>query len=745
MTDSHQKKDTAQDQDHGPFTLLVEHYPWLFVLMGVLLVVATLILGWVDVSLMKQQIHDRETARLEDAADGVTAQINDTVSDVLFLKYVAQTALVRDQSGALAFNYEPLLRHFLDFSRVNTRYDQIRILSLTGQEVIRVNSAKGISRAVPPHELQDKSSRYYFQYSKLLKNNGLFFSPVDFNVEFGGIEVPFKPVFRLIVPIVGKNGTRAGYLAVNVFASEIYKEISARSGNYLGELCMLNDKGDWLYGAGHSHQWMAHAQDPGKSHQTFAQQYPEVWEHIQDRKAGHFIGADAFITFQTIDPRKDILMQLEKVATARNIEVLGVKGHQHRWYLLSVLSENEENSLLRKVHRSYVLAVIMVIVIVGIASLVTAQVNRKRIAFRERLRDSNKVLQDTLDTLNTRVAATERLANFMDSLRVVEHEHQVFEHIPKIAKDLFPGTSGCVHLLNPSSQLFECVSVWGEEKCQQDLYEKDSCRAIQSGSPYVVSRLATPSGICSHFQRAPKYGYICLPLIASGETLGGVTIELSPRTELMSDLELQRYIDEVRIRFTIVARHTALTVSNLRMADSLREQAIRDPLTGLFNRRHMEASLIREFSRAQRHGDPLGIMLLDVDHFKFFNDTYGHELGDEVLRKLGETLRTFCRREDIACRFGGEEFVLILPGASLDATARRAEELRGLVEHRMHVRSANQRLQVKISIGVSGYPCCAHDEEHLIATADAALYEAKQNGRNRVEIAVSVAEAEEEE
>jgi len=165
-------------------------------------------------------------------------------------------------------------------------------------------------------------------------------------------------------------------------------------------------------------------------------------------------------------------------------------------------------------------------------------------------------------------------------------------------------------------------------------------------------------------------------------------------------------------------------------------QAIRDPLTGLFNRRYLEESLEREISKAKRQKIPLGLLMLDADHFKVFNDTYGHLAEDIVLRNLSELLIKNSRKEDIACRYGGEEFVLVLPGTSSKVAKERAEMLRNIVEHGETIAHQNKRLpNITISIGVAILPYNGRTTLQLISAADKALYRAKENGRKRVEMA----------
>ena len=170
----------------------------------------------------------------------------------------------------------------------------------------------------------------------------------------------------------------------------------------------------------------------------------------------------------------------------------------------------------------------------------------------------------------------------------------------------------------------------------------------------------------------------------------------------------------------------------------LREQSIRDHLTTLFNRRYLDETLEREVQRAARKEHPLGIIMLDIDHFKHINDTMGHAAGDQLLWELGRLLRKQVRLADIACRYGGEEFVLILPEASLDMTKERAEQLREKVKQ-LHLEYENQNLgNLTISLGVAVFPNHGSTGEEILKSADAALYRAKHTGRDRMVVANEV-------
>lgn len=168
--------------------------------------------------------------------------------------------------------------------------------------------------------------------------------------------------------------------------------------------------------------------------------------------------------------------------------------------------------------------------------------------------------------------------------------------------------------------------------------------------------------------------------------------------------------------------------------EKLREQTIRDPLTGLFNRRYLDESLERELARAKRDNLPLSLLMIDIDRFKLLNDTHGHQAGDEVLKCLGKLIREGARSADLPCRYGGEEFLLVLPGMTLEIAAERAEQWRGAFAG-AKIDFGRTSLSATLSVGVAAFPGHGSTCAELIAAADQALYTAKHSGRNRVAIA----------
>ncbi len=302
----------------------------------------------------------------------------------------------------------------------------------------------------------------------------------------------------------------------------------------------------------------------------------------------------------------------------------------------------------------------------------------------------------------------------------------------QIVSSLSLNTTGVLWVYNLQEEL-EVFAQWGSGPPPGAMRGPESCWALRRG--HLHRRGTGVQGLrCQHIAEMYGGSDVCVPLLAQGTALGVLHIHLPHATPLTTDLVPLAFSDEL---IQTLADHLALALANLRLRETLQRQAIHDPLTGLFNRRYMEASLERELRRAQRHGRPLGVILLDVDHFKQLNDTFGHAAGDTVLRELGTCLRALIRAEDIACRYGGEEFVLVLPDAPLEITAGRATQVCNAVKHLQVVYGGQLLGGVTLSLGVAGFPPHGTTPAALLLAADHALYQAKAGGRDCVVMAPS--------
>jgi len=266
------------------------------------------------------------------------------------------------------------------------------------------------------------------------------------------------------------------------------------------------------------------------------------------------------------------------------------------------------------------------------------------------------------------------------------------------------------------------VAVWGDTSLGERVFAPDDCWALRRGRIHWVEDTRTGL-LCKHLHRPSPPGYLCVPMMAQSEALG--VLHLSQAEDSCMTESKQRLA-------VTMAEHIAMALSNLKLHETLRSQSIRDPLTGLFNRRFMEESLELELRRASRNQRPLGVIMTDLDHFKHFNDTFGHEAGDTLLRELGALMQTNIRGEDIACRYGGEEFTLIMPEGSLEVTRQRADFLREAIKH-LDIQHRGQPLgRITASMGVAVFPEHGRTGKGLLEAADSALYWSKNEGRDRV-------------
>ncbi|MEC4812739.1 MAG: PAS domain S-box protein [Scytonema sp. PMC 1069.18] len=326
-----------------------------------------------------------------------------------------------------------------------------------------------------------------------------------------------------------------------------------------------------------------------------------------------------------------------------------------------------------------------------------------------------------LERRNTEIAMLGEMSEILQACLTVEEAYDV---LSQLVQPLFPELSGGVFVINSSKRLVDAVATWGDAMLNsQKVFTPNECWALRRGRVHRVDKLHSNLQ-CKHIHHEACYAEsLCVPMMAQGEAMGILYLS-SPEQGLITPAIQQLAVT--------VAEHIALALANLKLHEALEQQSIRDALTGLFNRHYLEESLERELCRAERKQQSMGIIMIDVDHFKRFNDTFGHEAGDTVLRELGTFLKQQVRGSDIVCRYGGEEMVLILLEASLETATQRAEQIRENVKH-LIMKNRNQLLgAITLSMGVACFPEHGLTGEAVIQAADAALYRAKQEGRDRV-------------
>jgi diguanylate cyclase (GGDEF)-like protein/PAS domain S-box-containing protein len=317
------------------------------------------------------------------------------------------------------------------------------------------------------------------------------------------------------------------------------------------------------------------------------------------------------------------------------------------------------------------------------------------------------------------------IAELGDLLQSCRDRGEARSVVERQARLLHLAPSGAVYLTSPSRTDLEVAAAWGERlpELAARVFRPEECWALRRGREHLTAQ----EGDLACFHRPPNPGgaTLCLPMAALGDTLGILYLELARPGASPARMALARAFGD----------QLSLGLANLGLRETLRNQAIRDPLTSLFNRRYLEESLDRELQRAARRNTSVGVIFLDLDHFKRVNDTHGHDAGDMVLQALGHLIRENVRGEDIACRYGGEEFAVILPEAGLEETRARAEKLRTRLRE-LRLEHAGQPLgPFSLSAGVALYPRHGSRGDLLLTAADQALYEAKAAGRDRVVVA----------
>ena len=337
------------------------------------------------------------------------------------------------------------------------------------------------------------------------------------------------------------------------------------------------------------------------------------------------------------------------------------------------------------------------------------------------LQQANGQLTISVKQLEKRNREMQLLTELSQLLQACFTLSEAYGVIAQKMSPLFPDLVGGVFALSAEKNLIEVVASWGKAPIanQKQFSLKGWCSQDRHGTNEELTKL-----LCQHLHPSSDgRQHCCLPMTMQGESIGLLYLSSLESGQLTLDTE--------RLAVS-VAEHITLALANLRLRETLRTQSIQDPLTGLFNRRYLEETAAREIQRASSSQHSLGMILLDVDHFKRFNDTFGHQAGDTVLRKVGRFLNRNIRGKDLACRYGGEEFIVIIPEATLDCTIQRASYLRSGIKSLRLEHDGQPLGSITSSFGVACFPEHGQTLHAVIAAADAALYRAKASGRDRV-------------
>lgn len=356
----------------------------------------------------------------------------------------------------------------------------------------------------------------------------------------------------------------------------------------------------------------------------------------------------------------------------------------------------------------------------GISLLVYVLLNLKHDS-----RTQQQVGYEALQRLYNQSSLMREMITMLQTSKTLEDACKI---VSIFAKQLFPSTAGVV-VMTDYHDIWHSKSYWNFKHLHPITFKDDDCWAVRSRQLHEVLH-ENEKPLCPHVQRLKKvqYPHFCMPLDKSGKFSGILFVEILDQNmdstayeELKRDIEL--FVDQV-----------LPGLINIQLNEQLRQQSLSDPLTGLYNRRFFISALANEIARAKRRKLQFSLVIMDIDHFKKYNDTFGHDAGDQILQKLSDILRIHFRESDIICRYGGEEFIVLLPEIGLEDAKKRCEKLLERIRNELFLPTLPKSRKVTVSIGISEFPKHTRSAEQLINKADKALYEAKARGRNQIKV-----------
>ena len=362
------------------------------------------------------------------------------------------------------------------------------------------------------------------------------------------------------------------------------------------------------------------------------------------------------------------------------------------------------------------------VLIVALSVLTLRDSHRRLSELRQRSEHERHIIDEQI-----RLAREVRLLGDLNEwLQSSQSLDELFRMVTEFMGHLLPDSEGSLYVYSNSRDALDGCTSWNGAQMRSHIHPEE-CWGLRRGRAYAFGHGGVEFA-CAHALPHDGRPYVCFPVLAHGETIGLLHVQARAGVEAEAFFATRRLAQ-------MSAEQISLAIANVRMRDQLQDQSVRDPLTGLFNRRHLTETMRRLLARSTATRQALSILSIDVDFFKKFNDTHGHDAGDMVLRSVGSLLERHCDGDQVACRLGGEEFMVLLPDTTADRALQAAESLR-LAAEAITVRYGEKSLpRITISVGVALAPVHGTMATDLMRVADDALYAAKAAGRNRVVLA----------
>lgn len=653
---------------------LLKRFALIYLPIVMALSVALLSSARLDEQRRVERIEGSESSRIEIAKGLVTRDLSVVDADLHLIANLP--SLRRYLDGGNPALREDLARLFLVLARESQLYDQVRYLDASGQEIIRINYNDGRPAIVPHEQLQNKSGRYYFNDTIKLKQGEVFVSQLDLNIERGSLEIPYKPTIRFGTPVFDSAGRKKGVVLLNYFGNNLLQHFrEAMQGGDPHSGMLLNRDGHWLSGAKREDEWGFML---GKSERTFGHDFAEEWRAISASEQGTLRTGKGLCVYTTAYPLLPGQHSSTDTALAHAPNQHELTAPEYSWKIVSFVPHAVLTGAAfyyQTGGRALLGAAFLLLALAawGIANVTLS---------REQAQAELARLKARYDELTQRIPVGAYLFRFhADGSMSFEYVSPVFCQMLDLDADAVLRDAGIAFAAAHPDDLESLIRSSQEAAVSLKPFRWDG-RFIIRGETHWVHIASDPTS-------QPD----------GGSLWSGVVSDITERKQL---------------------------------EDELKRQARIDLLTGLNNRRHFFELAEQELARAKRYGAPLPVLMLDVDHFKLVNDTYGHHVGDMALQKLSEVCVHTLRGIDIVGRLGGEEFAILLPETKGEQALEVAERLRLAVAGATIPLEQGGSIHLTVSIGVASPVATDARIDDVLKRADAALYAAKNAGRNRV-------------
>ncbi|MDD2700892.1 MAG: diguanylate cyclase [Sideroxydans sp.] len=618
----------------------------------------------------------REAALVENARVQIAQDFHEVIST---LRVLATTPALRhyvERGGAAEL--ADLESQFLVVASESKRYDQIRLIDAAGMETVRVNFNDGQPAIVPRAKLQDKSGRYFFRDTVKLGQGEIYVSPLDLNIEHGELERPFKPMIRFGMPVFDKAGRKRGVLLLNYFGLDVLEHFrSAIQGGEQRGAMLLNRDGYWLSASKPEDEWGFML---GKAEHTFGNEFPAEWQTISTGDKGALKTKNGLFVFSTAHPLKPELHSSTGSPLPSAPSQREIAATDYYWKIVAFVSMESLHgrSFFNQDSGRFMLLVVYSLLALGIAIISYTSLGRRQAL--SWLQEKERNLREITGTMS-------------DGLLVMD-------------------STGRITFANKAVTTmlgYELMDMLG-----QDMHELMHVNADGTQEPRSACKM--------------------LKVLETGATYHSLEelFRCKDGSLLPVSVSASVLVKQAGSTGIVVAFHDITEIK--RFERELERRAQTDVLTGLNNRRHFYELAEQELLRARRYVKPLALLMFDVDHFKQVNDSYGHYAGDAVLRKLSDVCLHTLREIDIVGRFGGEEFVVMMPETNTQHAMDAAERLRLALAATEVPIDSGEAIHFTVSIGVT---CLCADDENVDAVlkrADTAMYQAKAAGRNQVSL-----------